>query len=78
MKVKDLMQRLAKCDQDSDVFCYTEDLNSTGLDTGPFVLQVLDVSSDKAVRARLKDGTVGLKFGYAGDAVTLLEVSRDF
>jgi hypothetical protein len=80
MKVRELQEQLSRLDQELDVVCYSEDEKLLVDKRGFILFDVLAVSTAKAERLRLDDGTPYLTFdsGPASGAIATLEVTSDF
>ena len=80
MKVRELQAQLSKLDPELDVVCYSEDERLQVEGRGFILFDVLAVSTAKAQRLRLDDGTPYLQFdrGSASAAIATLEVTLDF
>lgn len=78
MTVRELQEKLAKCDQDTEVICCCEDEGLTK-GRGVIVLDVVKVDVTQAERARI-NGVPSLKFGSAQNAapIIILTVTSDF
>jgi hypothetical protein len=80
MKVRELLKHLDKLAPELAVLCYTEEERflAEGRDFIPF--DISDVSTAKAERLRLGDGTPYLKFDKRprSAAMAILEVTSDF
>ena len=80
MKVRELQEQLSRLDPELDVVCYSEDEKLLVDRRGFILFDVLAVSTAKAERLRLDDGTPYLTFdsGPASEAIATLEVTSDF
>ena len=80
MKVRELQEHLSKLDPELEVLCYSEDERLLVEKRGFILFDILAVSTAKAERLRLKDGTPYLKFEQGPDSVEMatLEVTSDF
>ena len=80
MKVRELQEHLSKLDPELEVLCYSEDERLLVEKRGFILFDILAVSTAKAERHRLEDGTPYLKFELGPDSVSVatLEVTSDF
>jgi len=80
MKVRELQEHLSKLDPELEVLCYSEDERLLVEKRGFILFDILAVSTAKAERLRLEDGTAYLKFEQGPDSVEMatLEVTSDF
>jgi hypothetical protein len=78
MTVRELREKLAKCDQDTDVVCYCED-EQLKKGKGVIVLDIVEVDVTQAERARIS-GVPTVKFGSNQNAapIVILTVTADF
>ena len=80
MKVKDLMEELAKLDGDMEVLCYTEDEELVAVGHLFRVLDIEDVDTVHAEVFRDADGIPTLKTGRSASSelMATINVSGDF
>lgn len=80
MKVKELIKKLSECDQELEVFCYTEDTNLVPKQHQFSVFLIEDVNVSEAEQRRGDDQVPTLKFGKGpySKKMVFLDVTSDF
>ena len=79
MKVKELIAKLSKENQDLDVVCYTEDPKLLGSNPGFLLFEIQTIDEMSGERTRGKDGATGFKIDDGGPTtVIILDVTTDF
>lgn len=80
MKVKELIAKLSKINQEIDVLCYTEDSDLLPQQHIFRLLEIEDVSESEGERRRGDDQIPTLKFGKSphSESLAIINVISDF